>query len=937
MSERTLSEPTPQKKGSLHVSAFFCPSTVDPFDTVKWEKRTAEIKDDSGKVIFEQTDCDFPVSWSEIATNVVASKYFYGENGKCDRENSVRQLIHRVSRTIADWGAEDGYFADEASTESFYRELTWLLLHQHGSFNSPVWFNVGLRHVYGIRGPANNWRWDEASQDAVPVEDSYEYPQGSACFIQSVSDDMTSIMSLATSEAMLFKYGSGTGTDLSTLRSTREKLSGGGKPSGPVSFMRVYDSIAGVIKSGGKTRRAAKMQTLKVWHPDIMEFIECKVKEERKALSLIAQGYESNFNGEAYGSVCFQNANLSVRVTDEFMHQVEKDGFLETKSVTSGETIDRLSARIVLNKIAECAWHCGDPGLQYENKIQEWHTCSNTAPINSSNPCSEFMFLDDTACNLASLNLRKFADEFGSFDIERFRSACRIFIIAQDILVDRASYPTQRIAKNSHIYRPLGLGYANLGSLLMLRGTPYDSEEGRTFAAGVTAIMHGEAYLTSSVLAGVLGPFEGYEKNAEPMYEVMQKHALYAASIPNTCPQDLRQTAQAVWEDVLEHGALHGYRNSQVTVLAPTGTIAFMMDCDTTGIEPDIALVKYKSLAGGGSLKIVNRTVPAALKNLGYDDAQIRAIVEHIEKHDSIENAPGLKIEDLPVFDCAFPPAKGGRSIHHMGHVRMMAEVQPFLSGAISKTVNMSQDATVEDIVNVYSEGWRLGLKAIAVYRDGSKGSQPLNTSSCERESADEPAETSAVTTATPVPRRWTLPDTRSSVTHKFNVQGHKGYITVGFFENGQPGELFVTMAKEGSTIGGLMDTIGASVSLGLQHGVPLDVFVRKFTHTRFEPAGFTGNPDIPIAKSIVDYIFRWLGIQFIDGYRASSIPDSAGHAGDEYAKRKTNTEEMSVSQQTQFAAFQSDAPSCDICGSLTVRCGACYRCFNCGNSLGCS
>ncbi|GIW86103.1 MAG: vitamin B12-dependent ribonucleotide reductase [Isosphaeraceae bacterium] len=979
----------------LTIPRVFSTAGVSPFDQVEWDRRTAVIKDERGRVLFEQTDCEIPRAWSQLATNVVVSKYFYGEINTPERETSVRQLIDRVTRTIADWGREDGYFATPADADAFYDELTALCLNQYGSFNSPVWFNVGLFHRYGIEGPANNWAWDEESRSVRRVQNAYRNPQGSACFIQSVTDDMEGIMNLAHSEAMLFKFGSGTGTDLSTLRSSREKLSGGGRPSGPVSFMRVYDAVASVVKSGGKTRRAAKMQTLKVWHPDILEFIECKAKEEKKAQALIRQGYEANFNGEAYSSVLFQNANLSVRVTDEFLRAVEADGDWTTRAVTTGRPMTTYKARMLMNKIAEGTWLCGDPGLQYEDTIQRWHTCPNTAPINSSNPCSEYMFLDDSACNLASLNLMRFRREDGTFDVERFRHAVKVFITAQEILVDHCSYPTERIALNSHRFRPLGLGYANLGSLLMAAGLPYDSDQGRALAGAITAIMHGQANLTSAEIAAHMGPFEGFAVNREPMLRVMEMHRDAVEAIDPSCPPSLWAAARAVWDECLEAGRQHGFRNAQVTVIAPTGTIAFMMDCDTTGIEPDIALVKYKNLAGGGLLKIVNRTVPMALKTLGYDDPSIQRIVDYIDEHDTIEGAPDLRDEHLPVFDCAFPPARGGRSIPWQGHVRMMAAAQPFLSGAISKTVNMPRESTVADIEAAYLEGWKLGLKALAIYRDGSKESQPVATtkeSDKVRETAEPAAADleaaggkataaapAAVPTTTPPhagsrPRRERLPDTRRSITHKFDIQGHEGYLTVGFFDDGRPGELFITMAKEGSTVGGLMDTIGTLVSMGLQYGVPLDVFVNKFAHSRFEPAGFTRNPDIPIAKSITDYIFRWLGIQFVPGYREANVAkrDGGGSAPAALGAVEPGTESAGATaptlkvnghrkataadvedvtgaepppvglvsvevQQQQFAGFQADAPACDNCGALTVRCGTCYRCFNCGNSMGCS
>jgi ribonucleoside-diphosphate reductase alpha chain len=986
----------------MSVPRVFSTEGVSPFDQVDWELRTASIKDERGRVLFEQKDCEIPASWSQLATNVVVSKYFYGEINTPERETSARQLVDRVSRTIADWGKDDGYFATAADAERFYDELTALCVHQYGSFNSPVWFNVGLFHKYGIEGPANNWRWDEETRSVKRAESAYRYPQGSACFIQSVSDDMEGIMELARSEAMLFKFGSGTGTDLSSLRSSREKLSGGGRPSGPVSFMRVYDAVASVVKSGGKTRRAAKMQTLKVWHPDILDFIECKTREEKKAQTLIRSGYEANFNGEAYSSVMFQNANLSVRATDTFLRAVGNDGDWTTRAVTTGRPMATYKAAELMDKIAEGTWICGDPGLQYEDTIQRWHTCPNTAPINSSNPCSEYMFLDDSACNLASINLMRFRRDDGTFDAERFRAACRIFITAQEIIVDHGSYPTEKIASNSHKFRPLGLGYANLGSLIMASGKPYDSDEGRALAGAITAIMHGEAYRSSAEHAAHLGPFEGYALNREPMLRVMEMHRDAVEAIDPSCPPDLLDTAREVWDECLELGRKFGYRNSQVTVIAPTGTIAFMMDCDTTGIEPDIALVKYKQLAGGGMLKIVNRTVPMALKTLGYDDPAIRDVMSHIDANDMIEGAPGLKDEHLPVFDCAFTPMGGMRSIHYRGHLRMMAAAQPFLSGAISKTVNMPREATVADIRQAYLEGWELGLKALAIYRDGSKESQPVSTTTEEGraqaekdkladaavatssappsvDSAGAGAAPATAKAATPRPRRQRLPDTRRSMTHKFDIQGHEGYLTVGFFDDGRPGELFITMAKEGSTVGGLMDVIGTLVSMGLQYGVPLEVFVNKFAHSRFEPAGFTKNPDIPIAKSITDYIFRWLGIEFVPGYREANTPRRDGQdAGEAEAGSKSAgqddataivsaptvkvnghrkataddlelaeaelqavtaiiTQEAHESRQEQFAHFQSDAPACDNCGALTVRCGTCYRCFNCGNSMGCS
>ncbi len=956
----------------LRVTAHFCPADVaDPFETVQWELRSAAIKEETGGVLFEQRDCEIPQTWSQLATNVVVSKYFYGENGTPQRERSVRQLVHRVARTIADWGVSDGYFASLEDGEQFYRDLAWLCLHQHGSFNSPVWFNVGLHHQYGVTGDRCNWRWDPRTEEAIHTENPYEYPQGSACFIQSVGDNMEDIMALATSEAMLFKFGSGTGSDLSTIRSHREKLSGGGRPSGPLSFMRVYDQIAAVVKSGGKTRRAAKMQSLKIWHPDILEFIECKWKEEKKAHVLIEKGgYEANFNGEAYSSILFQNANLSVRVTDEFMETVEGEGQWMTRWVTDdrreGPTY---KARDLLRRMAECAWHCGDPGVQYDTTINRWHTCPNSGRINASNPCSEYMFLDDTACNLASINLMKFHQPDGSFNVKQFTAACRVFFIAQEILVDHASYPTKQIAENSHYFRPLGLGYSNLGSVIMTSGLPYNSDGARGLCGAITALLHGAANRTSAELAAAKEPFERYGTNRDPMLRVMQMHRDSVERIDDACPKYLKDAARKLWDDVLAWGRKHGFRNAQATVLAPTGTISFMMDCDTTGIEPDIALVKYKQLAGGGSMKIVNHSVPGGLRTLGYGESQISEMAKYIEERDTIEGAPHLKDEHLPVFDCAFQPANGVRSIEWRAHVRMMAAAQPFLSGAISKTVNMPKDTTVDDIAEAYHWGWKMGLKALAIYRDGSKQSQPLSTQSEADKAADKEK-------AAARPRRERLPDTRQSLTHKFNVGGHEGYINVGLYPDGRPGELFLTMAKEGSTVGGMMDAFGTAISLSLQYGVPLEVLVNKFSHMRFEPMGHTSNPDIRIAKSVVDYIFRWLGNTFLPGYReaSSGLPPAisdekvdtnsgntiaiaeaataanrhatvSGRGKIDYAALERAGVAMKADQNgdalagrsEQFARFQSDAPACDTCGAITVRNGNCYLCHNCGNSMGCS
>lgn len=941
--------------GGLTVRRVFSTAGVSPFDQIQWERRTAAITDDKGKVIFEQKDVEVPASWSMLATNVVASKYFYGDVTKSEREFSVRQLIHRVARTLADWGLRDGYFASKEDAEIFYDELVFLCVNQFGAFNSPVWFNCGLYQQYGVgkdAGPGNQiFNTTTGKVETAPSQ--YEYPQCSACFIQHVDDTMEDIMELARAEAMLFKYGSGSGTDLSSLRSTREKLSGGGRPSGPLSFLRVYDAVAGVVKSGGKTRRAAKMNTLKVWHPDIKEFIEAKSNEEKKAWALIEQGYDGNFNGEAYGSVAFQNENLSVRVTDDFMRAAEEGRDWTTHWVTdprkAGPTY---KARDLVKAMAEGTWICGDPGIQYEDTIQQWHTCKNDGPINSSNPCSEYMFLDDTSCNLASLNLLKFMHE-GRFDVERFKSAVEIFITAQEIIVDNASYPTHDIALNSHIYRTLGLGYANLGSLLMSQGLPYDSEEGRSTAAALTGIMHCHAYAQSARLAETMRPFEAYARNREPMLRVIEMHRNATRKIGASCPGYLRDAAQHCADAALDLGQRFGYRNAQVTVLAPTGTIGFLMDCDTTGVEPDIALVKYKLLAGGGMLKIVNRTVGHALRKLGYGEKAVEAIVQYIDEKDTIEGAPGLKEEHLAVFDCAFKPRNGKRYIAYGAHVKMMAAVQPFLSGAISKTVNMPTEATVEEIMQTYMEGWKLGLKALAIYRDGCKRSQPVNTGKDDAAAAkDTPAapehgNNGNGSKVRPLRRR--MPNTRRSVTHKFDIAGHEGYLTVGLYDDGTPGELFITMAKEGSTVGGLMDAFGTAISMCLQYGVPVKSLVEKFAHTRFEPSGFTKNPDIPIAKSLPDYIFRWFGSTFLDSYREpSSVKPLSLESGDTHHGATVITHDAASApaapQQAgparvdeQFEHFQGDAPACDSCGSITVRNGTCYKCFNCGNSMGCS
>jgi ribonucleoside-diphosphate reductase alpha chain len=822
---------------------------VHPYDEITWEYRTAGIANESGKSVFEQKDVEVPDFWSQLATNVVVSKYFRGHLGTAERETSVRQLIDRVVNTITAWAETQRYFATDADLQTFKAELTHMLVHQKMAFNSPVWFNVGLEPK----------------------------PQCSACFINSVDDTMSSIMDLAKTEAMLFKFGSGAGSNLSTIRSSREKMAGGGTASGPVSFMKGYDAFAGVVKSGGKTRRAAKMVILDAGHPDILEFIESKAHEEQKAWALIEAGYDPSFTGEAYGSVFFQNANHSVRVTDAFMQAVVDDGEWQTHAVVPPNAVmDTYKARDMFRAMADAAHLCGDPGIQYDTTINEWNPVSNSARQYATNPCSEFSFLNDTSCNLASVNLMKFVRPDGEFDVDDYRYACRVTITAQEILVDNASYPTPRIEENSHRFRPLGLGYANLGALLMSRGLAYDGDKGRNFAAALTAIMTAEAYRQSAVIARDHGgPFAEYPKNEEPFLRVIGKHRDAAYQIPEDgVPTEVLEASRRLFDEALELGREHGYRNAQISLLAPTGTIAFMMDCDTTGVEPDIALIKYKKLVGEGFLKIVNQTVPAALRKLGYGAEEVDEILAYLMEHETIEGAPHLKPQHLPVFDCAFKPANGERSIHYMGHVRMMGAIQPFLSGAISKTVNMPEAATAEEIERVYMEGWKLGLKAIAIYRDNSKRSQPLMTGKKSGDDAAADVDSEVVEklrkqlakaqAEAALPHRRRLPAERSAVTHKFEISGHEGYITVGLYPDGTPGEIFLKMAKEGSTVSGLMDTFATTVSVALQYGVPLRDLVNKFAHVRFEPSGFTGNPEIPIAKSLVDYIFRWLGSRFL-------------------------------------------------------------------------
>jgi ribonucleoside-diphosphate reductase alpha chain len=933
-----------QASPGLEFPRFFSTAGVDPFDQVEWEMRDAIIGNEKGTVVFEQRGVEIPKPWSQQATNIVVSKYFRGHVGSPDRERSVKQLIGRVVTTITEWARKQKYFASDAALQAFSDDLKYLLVYQKAAFNSPVWFNCGFEKA----------------------------PQCSACFINSVDDTMDSILTLAKTEGMLFKFGSGTGSNLSAIRSSKELLAGGGTASGPVSFMKGFDAFAGVIKSGGKTRRAAKMVILNAEHPDILEFINCKVEEEKKAWALIDAGYDGSFTGTAYGSVFFQNSNNSVRVTDEFMRAVLDDGLWQTKAVTNGEVVETYRARDLMRAIAEGTWVCGDPGMQFDTTVNEWHTSPNTARINASNPCSEYMFLDDSACNLASLNLMTFVREDGEFDVDSFRAACRVLITAQEILVDNSSYPTKAIEKNSHAYRPLGLGYANLGALLMSRGLPYDSDAGRDYAGAITAAMTGEAYAQSARVARDHGgPFAGYEINREPFLRVMRKHreALKGITQKNI-PADLFAGAQQAWDDAVELGEDFGYRNAQATVLAPTGTIGFMMDCDTTGVEPDIALVKYKKLVGGGMMKIVNTTVPMALQKLGYTAQQIDEIVKFIDEQETIEGAPHLLERDLPVFDCAFKAAKGDRSIHYLGHIKMMGATQPFISGAISKTVNVPKDASVEDIEQAYLESWRLGAKAISIYRDGSKRTQPLNTSKAAIEAkgvvqtqdtaeAVKAAVAAALASRTPLRRK--LPDERQAITHKFDISGHEGYITVGLFEDGMPGEIFLVMAKEGSTISGFADAFAQAISYALQYGVPLQALVDKFSHVRFEPSGMTKNPDVRFAKSIVDYIFRWMASKFLspeaqyragvnnrdEALEASEAPfDSAQGKTAVPAPKVVATPTAKVSPTgaivpatSSFAPIQNqeDAPPCTTCGSIMVRSGACYKCTNCGTTSGCA
>jgi len=1047
--EASAPAPGPGPAPGLTIDRRWSIAGRHPYEEVVWEGRRSVITDEKGRVIFEAPRVEVPADWSQLATDIVASKYLRkaGVPGTgC--ETSVKQLITRVARTIREAGDNlGGYFATGDDADAFEAELTALLLTQRAAFNSPVWFNCGLYHRYGILGSGGNWYWNPAQQRVVESDNAYQHPQSSACFIQSIHDDLMSIYDLVKHEARIFKYGSGSGTNFSRLRGKQEKLSGGGTSSGLMSFLEVFDRAAGSTKSGGTTRRAAKMVCLDADHPEIVDFIEWKMREEKKAKALIASGYEADFNGEAYRTVSGQNSNNSVRVTDEFMRAAQNGGSWQTRLRTTGQAWETLPAAELYRKLCDAAWHCADPGLQYDTTVNDWHTCANTDRIYASNPCSEYMFLDDSACNLSSINLVKFVDDAGRFDIEGFRHACRIMILAQEILVDFSSYPTERIAQNSHDYRPLGLGFANLGTLLMVQGLPYDSPAGFATAGAITAVMCGTAYRTSAEVARSKGPFAGYAANRDPMLRVMNKHRAAAYAIdPAVCPPDLLAAAREDWDSAVAWGEQHGYRNAQSTVIAPTGTIGLLMDCDTTGIEPDFALVKFKKLAGGGYFKIVNQSVQRALHKLGYDGAQIRRMVAYAcgsgtltgapwitvdslsakgiagedlvkveaqlptvfeldhaftvatlseaslaacgvtraqlatpgfsflkaigfsidqirEASDvicgrmTLEGAPELKPEHLPVFDCANKCGRyGTRFIAPMGHLRMMAAVQPFISGAISKTVNLPAEATVEEIERIYTEGWRMGLKAVALYRDGSKSSQPLTGS--QSASGGTGQSEPAVKHVEYRPLRRRLPDERRAITHKFSIDGHEGYLTVGLYEDGSPGEIFIVMSKEGSTISGLMDAFATAVSISLQYGVPLADLVFKFAHMRFEPSGFTKHPQIRIAKSIIDYLFRWLALKFMPADQLRDIgvlPEGMSNAGgavNGYGQAAVAPAQAAVavppiaggSDAADPASMRSisrdlfgDAPPCDTCGGLMVRNGTCYKCLNCGGTSGCS
>ncbi len=1052
-SKRSQSKrPRARRRKGLTFERHFASEENEPFDEIVWERRRSVITNPDGSVVFKMDGAEIPAGWSQLATDIVVSKYFRKAGlgpDKTDSEMSVRQVVYRVAHTIRAAGERfGGYFATKKDADNFEQDLTWLLVNQYGAFNSPVWFNCGLHAEYGIEGSGGNWAWvEDTHSEVAETANAYERPQCSACFIQKVQDDLMGIYELVKHEARLFKYGSGTGSNFSTIRGRQEKLSGGGTSSGLMSFLEVFDRAAGATKSGGTTRRAAKMVCLDMDHPEIVDFINWKVREEKKAHALIAAGFESDFNGEAYRTVSGQNSNNSIRVSDEFMKAALSGGSWETRARTTGEVVETLDATDLWNQVAEAAWSCADPGVQYDSTINEWHTCPNTARINASNPCSEYMFLDDSACNLSSLNLTKFLDEAGNFDVEGYRHAIDIFFTAQEILVDYSSYPTAGIAKNSHDYRPLGLGYANLGTLLMLLGIPYDSDKGRAIAGALTAILCGRAYATSARTAASKGAFNGYAKNREPMLRVMRKHREAAYAINrDECPESLWRAACEDWDQVVELGEQDGYRNAQATVLAPTGTIGLLMDCDTTGIEPDFSLVKFKKLAGGGYFKIVNQSVPEALRRLGYSEVQIREIVAYVSgtntllgaphvnraslkdkgltdeelkkvenavpgvfdlnlafapwilgkecyerlrvsadkvgkpgfsllKHlgftakqieeagdtivgcMTIEGAPYLRDEHYAVFDCANRCGKKGqRFLAPMAHVKMMGAAQPFLSGAISKTVNLPNDATVGDVREIYEEGWKLGLKAVALYRDGCKASQPLSAKSDDKEEAEE---TTTAVAATPAPtaavrphgERVRLPKKRRGFTQEALVGGHKVFLRTGEYDDGTLGEIFIDMHKEGAAFRSLMNCFAMAVSVGLQYGVPLQTYVEQFTFTRFEPHGpVSGHPNIKFATSIVDYLFRVLGVEYLQRYDFAQVKptEEPARIEDPTAKQiepapepepvvQAAAEVAPGALDAQLEDMMGDAPVCDGCGHITIRNGACYKCLNCGNSMGCS
>jgi ribonucleoside-diphosphate reductase alpha chain len=893
----------------LQFNRYYTDESIHPYEKVTWEKRDVQVTSASGESIFSQNGVEFPSFWTLNASQIVTSKYFHGQLNTPQREKSLKQLINRVVKTLGKWGIEGNYFNSEEHRKIFEEELTDILLHQRASFNSPVWFNMGT----------------------VPK------PQSSACFINSVEDTMDSILDLAKTEGLIFKFGSGSGVNLSKLRAKGEALSTGGTSSGPISFMKGYDSFAGSIKSGGKTRRAAKMVLLDASHPDIEEFIDSKASEEKKAWALIDAGYDGSFTGEAYNSIFFQNANHSVRVTDDFMDKIIKDENWDLKTVRTNEIVKSIKAREILNKASKATHLCGDPGLQYSTTINNWHTCKVSGAINASNPCSEYVFLDDTACNLASINLMKYRDEDGSFNVEAFIHTVNIIISAQEIIVGRSSYPTQLIEENSHIYRTLGLGYTNLGALLMSLGLAYDSDEARNVSAAITSLMTGQAYLQSAKIAANLGSFSGYSRNSESMLNVMKMHRNASKKLkPGAVDTGLYEIAQNIWDDVIDHGIEYGYRNAQASVIAPTGTISFMMDADTTGIEPDISLIKYKKLVGGGYMKIVNSTVPLALQRMGYSVKEINEISEYINDKGVAEGAPHLKSEHLPVFDCSIKSINSTRTIHHMAHVAMMAAAQPFISGAISKTVNMPEDSTIDDINEVYIKAWQMGIKAIAIYRDNSKRLQPLNT---EDESGDKDGVgkryDEVITHPGPVRRR--LPDTRESKIHKFEVNGHEGYIIAGLYEDGTPGEVFIKMSKQGSTLGGVMDTVAVLTSMSLQYGVPLAALVRKFIHSKFEPSGMTKNPQIPIASSIIDYIFRYLALEFLPEDERPGVLDYTQIVDDDLTPTNVVSSVQSIANESKGTSFVDDNQICFQCGAIAIRSGSCYACPECGSTSGCS